>query len=103
MRKCSLCEEVRPFGDFSKQKTNPAKFYAWCNPCRNIHSRPGKAGYADEVRTMHNKAIAMRKFDDKQAAEWHRLYKTDKVPVKELAQRFDTSQATIYKTLRRVK
>lgn len=79
--------------------------YKWCDPCRRLHSRPivNKASYRDEIKTMRTKAQQMRRFDDTQAAELHRLHKIDKVPVEALAERYGASTTTIYKTIRRVK
>lgn len=103
MKQCTCCLAEKEIANFSPQKTNPKKLYAWCDKCRSEHTKPVRASYRDEIRLMRSKAKQLRKFDDTQAAELHRLYKVDKVPVKELAEKYGASTATIYKTIGRVK
>jgi len=104
MIECTSCHLTKSSDEFSPQRTNPKKLYAWCDGCRRTAAPLNNKRYdlSSERATMRAKALQMRKFDDATAAELHRLNKTDRVPLKELAVRFDASISTISKTIRRV-
>lgn len=102
-RLCTYCKEDKSLEDFSRQKTNPSKFYAWCEPCRgkNRPVREKRYDLRSEYAEMRAKAASLRKFDDDTAAILHRRHVSDKVPIKTLAAEYGASPTTIQKTIRR--
>lgn len=65
MKECTCCNRVRE--DFSPQKTNPTKMYAWCDECRADNSKVilnnrKNQGYKFEVKAMRNKTKQLRAF-----------------------------------------
>jgi len=102
-KKCSSCDTSKDLNEFSEQKKNPGKLYAWCDACRKaqapLNLGKAKREYYSEVAAMQTKALELRKFSNEQA-EAIRAAKAAGTPVKELAIQHQTSDSTIRRVLR---
>ncbi len=100
MKECTNCNKVRD--DFSNQKTNPHKLYAWCDECRKTNVKSGMRynnGYAKEVSELKNKAIQLRAFTPEQATELKSRY-LNGTKVAELAKETGKSDNAVRKAIR---
>lgn len=98
MKTCTSCGAERPLSDFSTQKTNRSKLYAWCDACRGAQLPFFKK--TNEYQILRDKAKQLRRFDDAAAAVL-RERKANGAKPKDLALEFNCSISTINKTLNR--
>lgn len=100
---CTKCDVEMGEGNFSPQKTNPAKLYRWCDGCRaNAASvRKPYRNYRREVQEMREKARSMMKLDAKEVREIRilaELGQTQKV----IAQQYNVNHTTVNRIINRV-
>jgi hypothetical protein len=99
--------ETLSIDNFSPQKTNPRKLYAWCDGCRSAnvpYIKPfgGYGTHRDEVEAMRAKAKELRAFDDPAALALLKEYRGG-VKMKDLAVKHGKHPETIRKTINRAK
>jgi hypothetical protein len=103
LKNCSSCNTEKDLNEFSEQKKNPGKLYAWCDACRKsaapLNLGKAKREFYSEVAAMQAKALELRKFDNAQV-EAIRKAKAEGTPVKELAAQHQTSTSTIRRVIR---
>ncbi|WMI33836.1 helix-turn-helix DNA binding domain protein [Streptomyces phage Patelgo] len=71
MIECTKCNEVKEVGEFSPQKTNPAKLYRWCDECRKVHGslKTTRWDFKKEMEELRRKGRESRKFGPEEARE----------------------------------
>ena len=103
MKRCSSCQNELPLSDFSPQKQNPSKLYAWCDGCRLgsvPHVKPFGKSTSQEYKALRNKAKDLRFFTPQQDVELRARYVNGE-KVKDLAKEFGTCDQTVYKAIHR--
>lgn len=99
---CSSCDRDKDLNDFSPQKKNTEKLYAWCDECRKASHAPqlGKANkqFFSEIASLQAKALELRRFKDPEVAEI-RAERNSGAEVKEIALKHNASVKLIYKVL----